>query len=175
MRLPPCDWSVCSIPGLWLVDTGSHLGCRVTRVMLIITVGSQTEFVIVTLTRGRHGKWEGNSSDIPHILNDYFHSSHVTQCFSGIYFSIHPASHYWCTPGKYLIFVEGNISHSRPIMRTRSSVITPPPLWRWYRDPEGGCQGQPIRCQDCDSVTNEMPGCLSRDAQRDSEHRCLPT
>ena len=148
---------------LWLVRRGSPRpligwhgvtpGCRVTRLMLIITVGSQSEFVIVTLTRGRHGKWEGNSSDIPPTLTDYF-----CMCDSifqwNLHFSIHPESDCKFTPGSY--FCVSPARDRRLIMRTLlCHLCTPPPLWRWYQDLEGGYQ--PIRVQECDSVTNEKP------------------
>ena len=137
---------------LWLVRCGSPRpligwhgvtpGCRVTRLMLIITVGSQFEFVIVTLTRGRHGKWEGNSPDIPPTLTDYF-----CMCDSifhwNLHFSIHPESDCKFTPGSY--FCVSPARDRRLIMRTLLCHLSTPTLemisgsggWIWANQSPG--------------------------------------
>ena len=108
---------------------GVTLGCRVTRVMLIITVGSQSEFVIVTLTRGRHGKWEGNSSDIPPTLTDYFCMCELCDSIFhwNLHFAMYPESDCKFTPGQVNIlhFVRITITSRRLVMRTHSSVVWP--------------------------------------------------
>lgn len=67
----------------WL--TRGDTRCRVTRAMLIISVGSLTEFVIVTLTRGRD--MENEKVTVPTFLILSLTISilfSVTQCFTGI-------------------------------------------------------------------------------------------
>ena len=133
--------------------------CRVTRAMLIISVGSLTEFVIVTLTRGRD--MENEKVTVPTFLILSLTISilfSVTQCFTVISASQLIWRYIHITLRGSFYFVSHDIITLSQANNEDTLCHLSTPTLEMISGLEGGCQYQPIRVQACDSVTNERPG-----------------